>query len=96
MSHASVLLELMNRRAEQVEGPNTLDPEEIIEEAISKADLLVPDFLESLREGAAKRVVPRQDWADAVRREIEKDCVEPLKASTSFWLPAKKCTNAFF
>ena len=80
MSDASVLLEFLNRRAAQVADPSELDPEDLIQEAISQAEILVPELLQSLRRGAAERVVQRHNWAGAVRRGVAEDWVETLKS----------------
>ncbi|MFE2614556.1 DUF5677 domain-containing protein [Micromonospora chalcea] len=73
MSNDSILLQFINDKIAQAGDRDELDFEQVIDEAISQAEDLAPDLVESVRGGIERRVAWRKGTAYAVRRAIRKD-----------------------
>ncbi|SCL36554.1 hypothetical protein GA0070624_5585 [Micromonospora rhizosphaerae] len=80
VSDESIVLNFLNNRAAQAKDHTTLNPEELIEEAMSQAETLAPDFIQSIRRSANDRIASRRKTARAARRAIGTDWAATVKS----------------
>ncbi|MFI6066239.1 DUF5677 domain-containing protein [Micromonospora sp. NPDC051227] len=76
MQEESILLRFVNARIKEIGQPEDVDFDNLVEEAVSHADELVPDQIKAVRERSASRVTWRRRTGNAVRRRIHRDWKE--------------------